>query len=51
LLKDFIKSHPNEKEMKRALAVKLAEAGYKYRQISKILEVGRNIAKLQRGAT
>jgi transposase len=39
LLKDFIKSHPNEKEMKRALAVKLAEAGYKYRQISKILEV------------
>lgn len=39
LLKDFIKSQPNEKEMKRALAVKLAEEDYKYRQISKILEV------------
>lgn len=39
LLKDFIKNYPNEKEMKRALAVKLAEEGYKYRQISKILEV------------
>jgi transposase len=39
MLKDFIKSHPHEKEMKRALAVKLAEEGYKYRQISKILEV------------
>lgn len=39
LLKDFIKSHPNEKEMKRALAVKLADSGYKYRQISQILEV------------
>jgi len=39
LLKDFIKNHPNEKEMTRALAVKLAEEGYKYRQIRKILEV------------
>ena len=39
LLKNFIKSAPNEKEMKRALAVKLAIEGYKYRQISKILEV------------
>lgn len=39
LLKDFIKSHPDEKEMGRALAVKLAIEGYKYRQISKILEV------------
>ncbi len=39
LLKDFIKSNPNEKEMRRALAVKLAIEGYKYRQIRKILEV------------
>jgi transposase len=39
LLKDFIKSNPNEKEMRRALAVKLAVEGYVYRRISKILEV------------
>ncbi|OKH25781.1 helix-turn-helix domain-containing protein [Chroogloeocystis siderophila] len=39
LLKDFIQSHPNEKEMRRALAVKLAMEGYVYRQISQILEV------------
>jgi hypothetical protein len=31
LLKDFIKSNPNEKEMRRALAVKLAMEGYVYR--------------------
>jgi protein involved in temperature-dependent protein secretion len=31
LLKDFIKSNPQEKEMRRALAVKLAIEGYKYR--------------------
>ena len=39
MLKDFIKSNPPEKEMRRALAVKLAIEGYKYRRISKILEV------------
>lgn len=39
MLKKFIKSNPNEKEMRRALAVKLTIEGYKYRQISKILEV------------
>ena len=39
LLTDFIKSNPNEKEMRRALAVKLAIEGYRYRQISKILAV------------
>lgn len=39
LLKDFIKSNPNEKEMRRALAVKLAIEGYVYRRISEILEV------------
>lgn len=39
LLKDFIQSHPHEKELTRALAVKLAMEGYVYREISKILEV------------
>jgi len=39
LLKDFIKTNPNEKEMKRAFTVELAIEGYKYREISKILEM------------
>lgn len=38
-LRDFIKSNPKPKELKRALAVKLALEGYAYRAIQKILEV------------
>lgn len=39
LLKDFIKSHPEPRELRRALAVKLALEGYVYRNIQNILEV------------
>ena len=39
ILKDFIKSNPDPKQLKRALAVKLAWEGYVYRAIQKILEV------------
>ena len=39
LLEDLIKDHPSGKELKRALAVKLALENYSYRDIQKILEV------------
>ncbi|PSP34976.1 MAG: hypothetical protein BRC57_09745 [Cyanobacteria bacterium QS_8_48_54] len=39
LLEDFIKDHPSGKELKRALAVKLALENYSYRDIQSILNV------------
>ena len=39
ILKDFIKSNPEPRELRRAIAVKLALEGYVYRRIKKILEV------------
>jgi transposase len=39
LLKDFIKSNPDPREVKRALAVKLALEGYAYRSIKQIIGV------------
>lgn len=39
VLEDFIKSHPNTIQLRRALAVKLALEGYVYRQIQNTLEV------------
>ena len=38
-LESFIKANPNGKELKRALAVKLALEDYPYRQIGEILKV------------
>lgn len=39
ILKDFINSNPDSRELKRALAVKLALEGYLYQSIKKILSV------------
>ena len=39
ILKDFVKSNPEPRELRRAIAVKLALEGYTYRGIQKILEV------------
>ncbi len=39
ILKDFVKSNPEPRELRRAIAVKLALEGYPYRGIQKILEV------------
>ena len=37
ILKDFIKSNPAPRELRRAIAVKLALEGYAYRGIQKII--------------
>lgn len=38
-LKEFIRSNPDPRELKRALAVKMVKQDYRYQQIAEILEV------------
>ena len=39
ILEEFIKTNPDSRELKRALAVKLALSGYAYRAIQEIIGV------------
>ena len=39
ILKEFIRSNPDSREMKRALATKLVLEGYRYQTVQQILAV------------